>query len=249
MKFIAAWRFLTVIPFPWQREVTPEEIGGSLVYFPVIGLIIGLTLAGLAWVFRLLLPQAVVGVIAVISALLVTGAIHLDGLSDTFDGFGGSTAEERLRIMRDSRSGSFGVAAIVCILLLEVISLIVLPQTRFLQVLILMPVAGRAAMVYAVNAFPYARPSGLGRLFKEKTNVYSSIVAAVFALAVAALLFQWAGLVTMILAFGIVTGVAFFFKRRSGGLTGDVYGAINEITEVAILVMVVVLVNKNWLGI
>lgn len=249
MKFISAWRFLTIIPFPRCREATPEEIGGSLVYFPIVGLIIGLVIAGNGWVFREFVSQVVVSILVVIAGTLMTGAIHLDGLSDTFDGFGGNTIEERLRIMRDSRSGSFGVIAIVCILLLKVLSLITVPQVRFLQVLILMPVAGRAAMVYAVNVFPYARPSGLGTLFKKNTNVYSSIIAAIVVLAVAAFFFQWAGVVAVVLVFGIVTGAAFFFKRRLGGLTGDVYGAINEIAEVSVLVLVTILVNKHWLGV
>jgi adenosylcobinamide-GDP ribazoletransferase len=246
LKFIAAWRFLTIIPFPRQREAAADEISGSLVYFPVIGIIIGLILAGLGWIFKLFLPQTINSILVIAAAALITGAIHIDGLGDTFDGFGGHTAEERLQIMRDSRTGSFGVIAIGVMLLLKFAGLVYLPATKFLEVLILMPVAGRSAMVYAVNAFPYARPSGLGTAFKQKTTVLSYVIAAVLALAAAVLFLQWAGLLIVILTFGIITGIAFYFKKRLGGLTGDVYGAINEITEVTVLVLTVAAVKGGW---
>ena len=248
MRFIAAWRFLTVIPFPSKRVPGPDAVGGSLVYFPVIGLILGLILAGLGWVLNLVLPHSVVSIIVVIALVLLTGAFHLDGLADTCDGFGGGTVEERQAIMRDSHTGSFGVAGIVCVLLLEVILLIVIPQPWFLRTLIVMPVVGRWAMVYGITVFPYARPSGLGKIFKENVSRWGFVTATVISLLIAILLLRWAGLLIFVLVAGVSTGLSFFSKRRLGGNTGDTYGAIDEIAEVTVLLLVAILVNKQWLG-
>jgi adenosylcobinamide-GDP ribazoletransferase len=247
MKFLSAWRFLTVVPLPGgRRPASPDDIGGSLVYFPVIGLLLGLALALLGWLLGFFLPRAVIAVLLMISLTLLTGGMHLDGLADTCDGFGGSNPEERLRIMRDSHTGSFGVIGIVCILLLQVVTLILLPGMRFYWTLIAAPVVGRWAMVYAIYAFPYARPSGLGTVFKERSGIAGFIVATVITLLVTFLFLRFIGLIAFAVTAGIVTGVAFFFKRRLGGLTGDTYGSVNEITQSAILLLVIAL--GGWAG-
>ena len=171
----------------------------------------------------------------------------MDGLADTFDGLAGHNTEERWRIMRDSRIGSFGVIAIFCLLLLEYGSLINIPRPWFFWSLILMPTAGRWAMVYSIRFYPYARPSGLGKVFKDYASNLNLIIATLIVLAVAGGLFKWAGLVIMVVVWGITAGVGAFFKQRFAGLTGDNYGAINEIAEVAVLIMVVLLNRLNWL--
>ena len=148
--------------------------------------------------------------------------------------------------MRDSHIGSFGVAAIACLLLLEYASLINIPRAWLFYSLILMPTAGRWAMVYVITAFPYARPSGLGTVFKENAGRWSLIIASIIVLAVAGGLLRWAGLVIMVVVWGITAGLAVFFKRRFAGLTGDNYGAINEIVEVTVLMMVVLLSHMHW---
>ena len=247
MRFLTALRFLTSIPLPKLREAGDKDIGRSLVYFPVVGIIIGLILAGLAWVLTLILPVTVVAILLLIALVLLIGGLHLDGLADTFDGLSGHTVEDRQRIMRDSHIGSFGVVAIVCLLLLEYGSLISIPRAWLFWSLILMPVAGRWAMVYVIKVYPYARPAGLGTVFKENAGWGSLVIASVITLAVAGGLFLWAGLVIMAVVWGVTAGVGAFFKKRFAGLTGDNYGAINLIAEATVLVMVVILSNMNWL--
>jgi adenosylcobinamide-GDP ribazoletransferase len=247
LRFLTALRFLTIIPLPKLREVSGKDVGRSLVYFPIVGIIIGLILAGLAWVLTLILPMAVVSILLIIALVLIIGGLHLDGLADTFDGLAGHTVEERWQIMRDSHIGSFGVVAIVCLLLLEYGSLISIPRAWLFWSLILMPTAGRWAIVYAITVYPYARPSGLGTVFKENAGRWSLIIASVVTLAVAGGLFFWAGLVIMAVVWGITAGVGAFFKRRFAGLTGDNYGAINVIVEVTVLVVVVLLSHMHWL--
>jgi len=222
---------------------------GSLVYFPVIGLILGLILALAGWVLGSFLPHSVVSILIVILLVLLTGAFHLDGLADTCDGFGGSNIEERQAIMRDSHTGSFGIAGIVCILLLQVILVIALPGNRFLFAVAVMPVASRWAMGYAVTAFPYARPDGLGKVFKGSSHRGAFVVATIITVLVSFLLLQFTGLIMLAIVAGVTTGLAFLFKKRLGGLTGDTYGAINEIAEVTALFTALLLINapRLWL--
>ena len=171
MRFLDALRFLTIIPLPRRREVSPEELGRSLVYFPVVGIIIGLILAGLGWLLSLILPSAVVNVLLIVSLVVISGALHLDGFADTCDGIAGhKTVEARWQVMRDSRVGGFGIAGVCLLLLVKYISLNSVPQHLLITTLILMPAISRWAMVYALFAYPYARPSGLGKAFKQEAR-------------------------------------------------------------------------------
>ena len=155
MKFLAALRFLTIIPLPWGRDVSPEELGRSTVYFPVVGIIIGLILVGLSWILRLFLPPPVVNVLLVVSLVVISGALHLDGFVDTCDGIAGhKTPEERWRVMNDSRAGAFGIIGVVLLLLVKYVSLNSLPELWLMPTLVLMPMIGRWTMVYAVFAYP-----------------------------------------------------------------------------------------------
>jgi len=223
----------------------------------VVGLIIGLILAGLNWGLGLILPSAVVNVLLVVSMVILSGALHLDGLVDTCDGIGGrKTVEDRLRVMRDSRAGSFGIIGACCLLLVKYVSLNSVPPSLLMVTLMIMPVISRWAMVYTIFAYPYARPSGLGRAFKQEANWQRFIIATIVTLALAIGLTRLANivdfyLVGIVIMFGIwviVTAVAAYLKRKFSGLTGDTYGAINEIAEVCVLIIVSLLAHNQWLG-
>ena len=106
MRFLAALTFLTIIPLPRRWKVSPEEVGQSAAYFPAVGAIIGLILVGLNWLLSLLLPSAVVNVLLIVSLVVISGALHLDGFVDTCDGIASyKSVEERWQVMRDSRVG------------------------------------------------------------------------------------------------------------------------------------------------
>ncbi len=246
MGLFAALQFLTIIPLP--GKFSPEEIGRSMGYFPVVGIIIGLILAGFNWIFGLLLPPAVVNVLLVVLLVVISGGLHLDGLVDTCDGIAGhKTPEERWQVMHDSRAGGFGIIGACCLLLLKYISLNSVPQSLLMMTLILLPVVSRWAMVYAVFAYPYARPSGLGKVFKHGVSWQQFALATVIALAVMAILFQLAGVVIMFGIWIIVVALAAYLKRKFSGLTGDTYGAINEASEVGVLIFVILLAHNHWL--
>ena len=243
-RFLAALQFLTIISIPWRREAKVEEVGRSTGYFPVIGLIIGLILAGLNWLFSLILPSAVANALLIVSLVILTGALHLDGFVDTCDGIAGhKTVEDRWRVMRDSRVGGFGIVGVVLLLLVKYVSLSSIPGPLLLTTLVLMPVLSRWAMAYAIFVYPYARPSGLGKAFKQGTSWPRFTLATIITVAVVAILAQLIGLGVMFLIWVLTVALAAYFKSKFSGLTGDNYGAINEVAEVAVLILLNLLVQ------
>jgi adenosylcobinamide-GDP ribazoletransferase len=249
LGFLAALRFLTIIPITGRRETSPEEVGRSIVYFPLVGIIFGLILVGLSWVLGFVLPAALVNVLLVVSLVVLSGGLHLDGLVDTCDGIGGhKTVEERWRVMDDSRAGAFGIIGVCLLLLVKYVALNSVPDSWLMPTLLLMPVISRWAMVYAVFAYPYAKPSGLGKVFKQGASWPRFTVATVITLAAAVILAQLSGLVIMFGVWVIAMAMAFYLKGKFGGLTGDTYGAINEVAEVLVLILVCLLAHVGWLG-
>jgi adenosylcobinamide-GDP ribazoletransferase len=247
LSFIAALRFLTSIPLPGKHEATPEQLGRATSYFPVVGLILGLVLAGLNWLLDFILPEAAVSALLVVAVVIVTGALHLDGLADTCDGIAGhKPIEDRWKVMRDSRTGAFGVVGIVTLLLVKFAALNGIPTVFMAAALIFMPAVSRWAMVYAIFAFQYAHKEGLGTAFKQATRWPQFTGATIVTLALAGALyplFSATGFFIIGGTFVITTGVAFYLKYKFAGLTGDTYGAINEISEVTALLMAIPLVN------
>lgn len=244
MKFLAALQFLTIIPIPWQREANPEELGRSAGYFPVVGLIIGLILTGLNWLFGLILPPAVTSALLIVSLVVLSGALHLDGFADTCDGIAGhKSVEDRWQVMHDSRAGGFAIIGIVLLLLVKYVSLNSIPEPLLMTALVLMPVVSRWAMVYAIFAYPYARPSGLGKAFKQGTSWHWLTMATLIALVIVVILAQIVGLAIMFLTWVITVAMAAYLKRKFSGLTGDTYGAINEVSEVGVLIWLTLLVQ------
>jgi adenosylcobinamide-GDP ribazoletransferase len=198
----------------------------------------------------LALPAAVVNIFLLVALVVMTGALHLDGFLDTCDGLGGhGTPEERWRIMDDSRAGGFGVVGVTCLLLTKYIVLNSIPASMFTATLILMPVISRWAMVYAIFAYPYAKPAGLGKTLKEGTDWRALTMATVVAIVVAMMLGWWVfGLTVLVIVWIVVVLAATYLKSKFAGLTGDTYGAINEISEVAVLVLATLLAHNRWLN-
>jgi adenosylcobinamide-GDP ribazoletransferase len=246
MGLLAALQFLTVVPI--KCNFTNQEIGRSSTYFPVVGLFIGLVLLGLNYILKLILPPALVNLLLLSVLVVVSGGLHLDGLADTMDGMAGHrTPDRRLEIMRDSRIGGFGAIALVLVLLVEYVFLNSIQGNWFLYSLVLAPVLSRWAMVSSIFAHPYARSEGLGKAFKQVVNWQQFWIATLISVIVAVGLFRVAGMVVMAFTWLIFTLVAFYFRGRLKGLTGDTYGAINEIAFIAVLVIVNVLSYKGWL--
>lgn len=244
MGFLVALRFLTALPLP-ARDVTPEELGRSAAYFPLVGLFLGVVVAGTDAVLRLALPLSVASAGAVVALVVLTGALHLDGLMDCCDGlFGRRDPERRLEIMRDSRVGSFGVLGAFGLLLVQYAALVELPEHWRLGGLAVVPAVGRWAMVLAVWGFPYARPEGLGVAFKEGMGWPQVALATGVAALASVWLLGYAGAIALIAGGLGAWLLASFVCTRIPGLTGDVYGAINEVVQVVTLLVIVAMARS-----
>lgn len=239
MGFWAALQFLTIFPTPLHHKVTDKASGQSLTYFPLVGLILGAILLGLNYAFNLILPASVVYALLIITLVILTGAHHLDGFIDTCDGvIAGKSRKERLAIMSDVNVGAFGIVAAIILLLLKYVSLSSAPA---LQALLLMPALSRWTVVSSIFAFPYAKSSGMGLAFKQGATWSRLAIATVIALIAAVALLKWWGVVLIAFSWLITFGISSYFRSRLGGLTGDNYGAINEISEVLVLLLLIII--------
>lgn len=229
----AALRFLTIVPIPGDCGAAESDLARSIPLFPLVGVLLGGVAAAIGWVLSLFAPPMLSAALLVIVLLSFSGCLHLDGLADTADGFLSSRPRERiLEIMRDSSTGAMGVAAIVCVLLVKFASLASLPKSLLWPALLLMPVAGRSAMVVEMALLPYARPSGLGAVFCGKKPRWSAIWSAVILAALACGLLQWRGLIVWAACMAATLVLSAYAYRKIGGATGDTFGAVCEIVEV-----------------
>ncbi len=238
-SFWAAIQFLTIFPTPLKGEVNDKVMGLALMYFPLVGLLLGVVLLVLYQILILVLPAPIVFALLVAALAIFTGGNHIDGLIDSCDGiFGGKNREERLTIMSDARVGAFGVTGAVLLLLMKYVTIRSAPV---LPALLLMPVLGRWAMTYVIFFFPYARGSGLGSSFKQEITWKKLAIASFLALVPSVLLMTWKGIALLGFLCGIIFGIGRFIQSRIGGLTGDNYGAVNEIAEVLTLLLIIML--------
>lgn len=235
ISLLTAFQFLTTFPAIIRRAFTAQELGRAVGYFPIVGLALGGVLYGLEVGLSLIFPAQVVAIFILVAWLLLTRALHFDGFLDSCDGlFGGFTPERRLEIMRDSRVGAFGVAGGGLLLLAKYAAILSLPGPSGL---LLAPVLGRWTLSMAIFAFPYAREKGLGRDMKDNVR-WPQVILSTGVTLLAAWFF--AGLIGL-LAFALAVVVLWlgtgFILRRIPGLTGDSYGALCELTELAVLLL------------
>ena len=236
--FLCAVGFLTRIPVPGRDGFSAPVLGASLVFFPAVGAMLGAASAGAA----ALVPSPHVGWAIALAALhaFLTGAMHLDGLSDVVDGLGGARGDRAraLEIMRDPRVGAFGVVALVLLLLAKVAALDeILRRPEAWVVLLAYPVAGRLAAVPLIAFFPCARPTGLARAYHDAARWPAALGAFALGGGLAAL--GGRVLVPTAVALGLGLLVGAYVGVRLRGLTGDAYGAAIELSELAFLWAVV----------
>ena len=240
MGFWAALQFLTIFPTPVRKKADTLVLGQSLPYFPVVGMILGAILLGLYYGLILVLPSTVVIALLIIVLVILTGAHHIDGFIDTCDGvFASKPKRERLAIMSDTRVGAFGIVGAVILLMLKYASLS--SVTMILPALLVMPTLSRWTVVSIIFTFPYARKSGMGLPFKQGATWQRLAIATAIALIVSLIVLRWWGLALMAILWLIVFGIGVFFRSRLGGLTGDNYGAVIELSEVLVLLLIILI--------
>ena len=245
-EIVAATRFLSVLPLPGPSNrfetsgANEQTLHLGSAYFPFVGFLLATLLYLAQLLFGFVLPRLALAAVLVVALVLLTGGLHLDGLMDTCDGlFGGRTRERRLEIMRDSRVGSFGVLGGICILLLKFALFASIEPHILSRLFFIVLPCTRWAMVLALRVFPSARPGGLGATFRQTVTLPRLILAATTAFLLALVVGHGVG----VLVWCVATGVAFLLgawaTRLIGGLTGDIYGAIAECSEVVVLLLLV----------
>jgi len=257
--FGIALGFLTRLPVRLKRPPTEQELGASIALFPLVGTLVGLLSAGAGLVGRYLVepsgwaPGSAAGAIAggtvaagagavlyVVVNTLVTGGLHLDGLSDVADGLAVGDPVSALEVMKDSHAGVMGVIWLI----VDILARFVLAQALLLPGLVgwlvVAPVAGRAAQAIVISRYPYARNSGTGKAFSQNARAVHSMIAAVLVLGAGMCLGPAGPAVTMV-SILVAWGWGKLLARWLGGLTGDTYGSINEVCELVFLFGAVVL--------
>ena len=232
-----AIQFLTTLPIRTSFEVTPRLMARAMAWFSVVGLMLGGVLVVVDAALRMIFPPAVAAALLLVVWVALTGALHLDGFLDCCDGLlGAGSPQKRLQILRDVRVGAFGVVGAICLLGVKVSVLIGLAGHHRAAALLTVPALTRAAMVYAARAYDYARPGpGLGQVFRQGLRWRHVLLAGAVALAAGGSALGVLGLGLAAWVWLMTTLIAWWVQRRIPGLTGDVYGAINELTETGAL--------------
>jgi adenosylcobinamide-GDP ribazoletransferase len=234
----AAFRYLTILPLPPSRVA--GDLGRAAGWFPVVGLAIGGCLALASLALDRVVPPGVAAMLLVALWAGATGGLHLDGLADTCDGLGGGWSRERaLAIMRDVRSGPYGVTGIVLVLGLKAVALTNLPEGLVAQALVVAPVVGRAGPLLVVALCPPARADGAGHAFAAGTWWPTLLVGGLVAASVSVAVLGWWGALPLGMAGALAWGFALYLRRRLGGFTGDTLGALVEMTEAGVLTLAV----------
>ena len=233
-RLIIALQFLTRLPIKFRVDFTPKNMGKSMIYYPVIGTLIGFILLALNSFFAIFWSNLAVNALILVSLIIITGGLHLDGYMDTIDGiFSGRNRKKILDIMRDSRVGAHGVTGAFILLLLKFVFLTEINNQIQLEALLLMPTFSRWAMVYASALYPYARKGeGLGKAHAEFVGKKEVLFTSLWTVILAGLLLSFNGILIFIFVWIATVLIIKVMTNKIKGLTGDCYGAINELIEV-----------------
>ena len=247
--FLFAWHFLTTIPLSRaHHEPTAPELAASMVWYPVIGLLIGGGLVAADVALRVLFEGAVVSALLITLLVLCTRGLHQDGLADMLDGLaGGRTPSERLSIMRDPHIGALGATGLFLSILLRYAGLLALPQEIRVPALWCMPAVGRWAMVTSAWMSPYARAEGgLAAPFLTHLS-WRQVVLSTLVVTIGLVVGFGAVNAGVVMSAGVCVLLIGWWGCRSwfGGITGDTLGATNEVSEILFLLFVPLLLRLS----
>jgi adenosylcobinamide-GDP ribazoletransferase len=243
VNFFSALGFLTIIPMPARAF---KEDGRQIIYFPLVGLLIGALLYGVDKIGALYATQEIRMVADVLFLAIISGALHLDGLADSADGLFSHRPKERiLEIMQDSRIGVMGTLAVIFCLLLKMSGLAGLNRPGYEIWLFVAPALARTSQVVGLVLMDYARADGgKSQLFFQKKK-YHLLSLGIIPLTLP----YWFSVETgLLVLFIFIAGNAlmlWFFRRGIGGITGDTLGAQTELMEALILITGTMTVMNN----
>ena len=236
--FLIALQFLTRIPVKIKDKIEDRDYGYSMAWFPAVGLILGWILA-MAFKLAVFLFNPAIAVVLVITIyMFLTGALHIDGLSDACDGLYGGKGDKvkTLEIMKDSRIGTIGALALVLDIGLRFVLLYSLPASRIPASLILMAVLGRWGQVFFCLNAPSARAESRGGYFSSSLTPGIFGFSSLTMFGICLFLLKPVSLVLLLVFLVLIIRIAKnYFRRKIGGITGDTIGAVNEGTEILAL--------------
>ncbi len=236
--FSIAVSFLTIFRPPGtpSEMAAPSDLAASFSWFPLVGLLLGLCMVTPAFLLQNMPPLLLAVLLTALLAVLTRG-LHLDGLADLADGVGGGySIERRLEIMKDSRTGAFGALALIFAVLLKSAALYTLLLDHCWSGMLLAPALSRFSMVLGAYKMPYARSAGgLGKPFLEHMGFQPLLIAFLLSISLLFLIEMKSALFQLALAMGCAGLMRRLAGRWLGGMTGDVLGALNEITEITLL--------------
>ncbi len=234
-ELLVAFQFLTRLPIS-HIGYQPDSLSRSAKFFPVVGLVIGLGASVLQHLLTPHLIRALVALLVLAFLVLITGGLHEDGLADAADAFGGGwNPEQVLTILRDSRIGSFGALALVLSVLARFLLLSILPVNRFTALVVSAHVLCRWTTLPLSYFLRPARDSdGQGARIAQKISPASLLVGSLLSFGIVLYLMRAEFWIPVLAALVITTLSGIYYFRRIGGVTGDCFGATNQITEIAV---------------
>jgi adenosylcobinamide-GDP ribazoletransferase len=234
-EIIVAFQFLTRLPLP---AITYEDdsLSRAIKFFPLVGVAVG---SGAVLLQKLLLPhlgRPLIALLVLTYLVLITGGLHEDGLADTVDGFGGGWNKDQiLLILKDSRIGSYGAMALILSLLARYLMLVSLPLDHFAAYLISAHVLSRWSSLplsYALS--PAREQDGQGARIAKLISLPSLLFGTVFSFAVVIYALRWSALGPLLAASLAIALSGWFYFRKLAGITGDCFGATNQIAEITV---------------
>jgi len=244
--FFIALQFFTRLPIPRWVGFQPEWLQHASRYFPLVGCVVAAIAAGVYALAALVLPAPLAAVLSTAASIYITGAFHEDGFADTCDGLGGGMTRERvLEIMKDSRVGAYGAIGIVCMLGVKCTALAMLPPVSAIAALFLAHPLSRLAATSLIWRMDYARDQGKAKPMAQQMRGAEFAIAAVTALLPGAVLvasgllaFTWLAACVAAAALSALW-LARKFQARLQGYTGDCLGAVQQLAEVAVYLVIV----------
>jgi len=253
-NFITALQFLTIFRVRKIHDIAENDLARSMVYFPFIGFLIGFILVNADKAMALVaIPQAVSSFLVIVLGVLVTRALHVDGLADTCDGLmGGHDHASRLAIMKDSRLGTAGAIGIVSVLIMKYLCLNNLYEIERVAALLTAPALGRWSQMFMVFKSDYGRENGMGRAFVGHLRSSGLTAATVLAAGLSAFVVVRLDLRSVLLCVSLLGSVLVltligkrYLAAKLGGVTGDSIGAMNEMSEVLVFFIFVIFSSGN----
>ena len=241
--FFHALLFYSRIP-AGKIDYSEENLTKAFRYFPLVGILVGALGGGLFWLSQWILPVPVAIIMAIAFMVLLTGALHEDGLSDFFDGFGGGGCDKEriLSIMKESTIGAYGTIALVLLFLLKFMLLVSIDTAHLVMVLIAAHASSRVMPVVLVNSSHYARTGNSKAMHtRKRTDGATFLIALAFGM-VPLVFIPWQIIVTVIFVYAIIAILLKkYTEKKIGGFTGDVLGALQQFSELAFYLICVAL--------